>query len=53
MPGMPRENSKATRIAYDLIGVPANLKKKTGRKKDRMKRYDQIVDIQINQLSSK
>ena len=27
MPVMPRTSNKATKIAYDIIGIPSNMKK--------------------------
>ena len=34
MPVMPRSNKKATKIAFDILGTPANyLEKKTARQK--------------------
>lgn len=27
MPGMPRLDKKSTKIAYDILGVPANLRR--------------------------
>ena len=43
MPGMPRPNKKATKIAFDLLGTPPNLReKKTALQKkiDRRLLYD-------------
>ena len=35
MPGMPRLNKKTTKIAYDILGVPANMRvKKTKKQKE-------------------
>jgi|WetSurMetagenome_2_1015567.scaffolds.fasta_scaffold538189_2 hypothetical protein len=35
MPSMPRSNKKAERIAYDILGVPANIRViKTKKQKD-------------------
>lgn len=36
MPAMIRPKGKATKIAFNLIGTPANLRKKRGRKKQKM-----------------
>lgn len=34
MPGMPRCNKKATKIAYDILGTPANIRSFQKKKKD-------------------
>ncbi len=33
MPAMPRINKKATKIAYSIIGKPANMQKRTEKEK--------------------
>lgn len=47
MPAMPRLKDKATRIAYNLIGVPANMKKRRGRPKKR--RVSEVEERILNQ----
>ena len=37
MPAMPRQNKKATKIAYRILGKPANLKAKTNEKEKSVK----------------
>ncbi len=37
MPVMPRQNKKATKIAYRILGKPANLKAKPDRKEKSVK----------------
>lgn len=34
MPSAPRTNIKATKIAYSVLGVPPNMKKKSQRDKE-------------------
>jgi hypothetical protein len=38
MPGMPRINGKTTKIAYRILGVPANLKSKRTEDQKRVNR---------------
>lgn len=49
MPIMPRTNKKATRIAYSILGVPANMKKATRKKykepRDTGRQYDELLRI--------
>lgn len=34
MPGMPRLNSKTTKIAYKILGVPANMRSQEKTKRE-------------------
>ena len=44
MPGMPRIPGKPTKIAYAILGVPQNMKKK--RKKPDQIEMDKVLDKQ-------
>lgn len=37
MPVMPRSNKKATKIAFALLGTPANMRKMTRKQRKRQK----------------
>lgn len=38
MPAMPRQHSKATKIAYKILGVPANIAHKRSKKEQYINR---------------
>lgn len=50
MPAMPRQNKKATKIAFDIIGTPANLRKQKGRKPKKLERYEMMIDVEVADL---
>ena len=45
MPGMPRTSKKATKIAYNIIGVPVNMKKykKVNRKVEKRLEFEETT----------
>lgn len=48
MPVMPRLNNKATKIAYKVVGIPANIKHKKTREEKRIDyklRYDETSRV--------
>lgn len=48
MPGMPRPQGKPKKIAFNLLGVPANLKKVSSRNRDRAEKillYDETKRV--------
>ena len=46
MPAMPRDNKQATRIVFDIIGTPPNLRKQKGRPSKKRKRLEDVIDVE-------